>query len=243
MRTLLTMAEDGLNDHDWVRVSGLVGAQHLNDKVGRVETKWNANGRVAVVFVDQPREPKLLKRSNLKLIPEDEDILTIGFPKSNGYFVAIRIENGAGHGCVDCGCDLARRYYVIDQDGQYYCESDYAQKHSNQNAHPMDLPFCAVCCDYIPQRNVRSIPAEKVRRVFPNGKLPNGRLYLGQNDPDHAPVHAACLTCALCKGCVTSPRRAPHGYRTRLIDGRLAFLCAPPLGARDCLRMNGTTTL
>lgn len=102
------MSDDDLRVGDLVSAFGLVGASHLNGKWGVIQRAANAQGRLAIEFLGD-EVVKLVKQSNLKriVLPDDkDDPRMFATRRDTGAKLLIRIENGAGHKCVDCGIDL-----------------------------------------------------------------------------------------------------------------------------------------
>lgn len=223
---------DNLIVGDLVEAFGLVGASHLNGQYGWVEEPMNAQGRVAVKFFNEDTT-KRVKRANLKepIIPDDKDDPRYHLcHDDDGTKYFIRIEGGAGHSCVDCGCNLDGQYYVAHE-GIYRCERDFIMSFSDQD--PRVLDWCIACNEYVPKRQSCQFRSESVRAIYPNGRLPDEERYeRGHGAGAYVCVHWDCYHCTLCK----EPLRGQPVTSIRFHEaehGRIGFLCEATSSSTD----------
>lgn len=181
---------------DPVVAFGLVGAAHLNRKQGMVKRTKDTQGRVAVEFVGE-EALKLVKQSNLKIerVPDDKNDprICISFEKDGRTEKArVLIENGAGRTSVDCSSDLEGKYH-FDLDGDFICEECFMARYYPD---PLVHRYCAVCHEYVSVRQQYPLFLGPLRKLYPNGLLPNGRPCECAASPCVAWTHGSCGRCA-----------------------------------------------
>lgn len=230
-----------LKKDDFVKAFGLVNASELNGKIGIIVVAPKGDGgsgqRVGVRFLDHEKI-KSVKVDNLETVDIDrhfhfeaKDIPGIGFMR-DGSEVPVRIENGEGKNCAECGLHLENQYHVFYDDA-WLCEEDYVRKYIGQT-HEL-FRTCALCHEYVPIREMKVLPTDPLKAAYPEGKLPNGTQlcsFIGTDMVFFA--HKKCYTCDLCG----SPMYIDELHR----DGFLAilqkqqkpsvlFLCQGPPGS------------
>lgn len=214
---------------DLVEAFDLVGASHLNGQYAWVKQTANGQGRVTVQFLNDDT-PKLIKQSNLKVacIPSDKDDPRYFFTDDHGKIYMLRIENGAGLKCVDCGMDLGGQYYVQDN-GVYRCEKDFWIQSAGLAG------SCIVCKEFLPLRQTVKLPASKVHTVYPSVCLPLTDQFERQEESgvNYVYLHSKCYTCQLCKRRLAC--KPVDSVRLLVLEDRLSFLCkAPPHATEGC---------
>ena len=188
----------------------MLNATNLNGKVGRVVVvpkNDSPEGRAGVRFVDHAK-PKAIKIENLEPVDlkrhlhfEDRDIPGLEYlSPRDGTPIQIRIENGRGKNCSECGLDLENQYHVL-YDGDWLCDEDYVRKYVGHH----HIRICTLCHKYIPLRQLNALPGGVMNSFYPDGKLPNG-LQVGMVDDRSDSnsngliffAHDRCFTCHLC---------------------------------------------
>jgi hypothetical protein len=217
---------------DLVEAIGLVGASHLNGRLGWIvkNTAHDSSGRLAVRFDDDDR-PKLIKLSNLQeaIVPAWKDDPRGMFRSPNGENTRILIESGQGKECSECGCDLGGKHHVL-YDGKYLCEEHYVDRYA-----PVVTCFCAICHEYVSLRERKALPDECFKGLCgPNAKRADGRSLLSR---DIYWAHSGCFSCNLCGdpmyACGQSSKR-DFMVKIRGIRGEpraIHFYCASPPGS------------
>jgi len=174
-----------------------VGARHLNGKWGTVLEKESSstNGRVVVHFYDNspsgiiehPGPPKLVNPARLRRIWAKQGKYHPFFCLSiEGERVMVRIEKGEGKSCVNCGCDLAGRYYVLFE-GANRCEQHFAERFLAY----YEMESCSIC------RKLVHLPRGI---LIPHGIV---KLYLPDTNPNDGAngegvlIHIDCFVCSL----------------------------------------------
>lgn len=221
---------------DPVETFGLVNAPHLNGKLGRVVQVPNVpRGRLAVEFPSENYAMKLLKPANLRIkrLPLDQDdpryYYTIPARDGSEQNCPILVENGAGHLCFACNCDLGGKFYVT-ADNYYFCEEHFLEDALEAQS---ELRYCVVCHAFVSWRDCHGVRINsQLSELYPNGKLPNGRPYQLPSYPGVAWIHDACRRCALCRAEFSLHSDRTYAIR-RFNDGLYRLLCAANPGCND----------
>jgi len=227
-----------VDKNNFMQAFGLVGASHLNGKFGVIieDASDSTNGRVTVQFwdetpagfVDHPGPPKLVKPQNLKSVSIPMGKNHPGFSYLHGNEkVMVRVENGAGKSCVDCGCDLELNCFVFYND-EYRCEKDFAVSVGKSST-------CEVCGDHLPLREVEHLPFGVMERYFP-GKIPKDN----PNSFSSYPVHRNCFVCCLCERYPSQDifvgDQYPGPPHISELTGKAGFLCKKlPKSTTSCV--------
>eukprot|EP00187_Rhodella_violacea_P011152 CAMPEP_0174914014 /NCGR_PEP_ID=MMETSP0167-20121228/80617_1 /TAXON_ID=38298 /ORGANISM="Rhodella maculata, Strain CCMP736" /LENGTH=339 /DNA_ID=CAMNT_0016158761 /DNA_START=905 /DNA_END=1926 /DNA_ORIENTATION=- len=227
-----------VDKNNFMQAFGLVGASHLNGKFGVIieDASDSTNGRMTVQFwdetpagfVDHPGPPKLVKPQNLKSVSIPMGKNHPGFSYLHGNEkVMVRVENGAGKSCVDCGCDLELNCFVFYND-EYRCEKDFAVSVGKSST-------CEVCGDHLPLREVEHLPFGVMERYFP-GKIPKDN----PNSFSSYPVHRNCFVCCLCERYPSQDifvgDQYPGPPHISELTGKAGFLCKKlPKSTTSCV--------
>mmetsp|Transcript_17627 Transcript_17627/g.46909 ORF Transcript_17627/g.46909 Transcript_17627/m.46909 type:complete len:191 (-) Transcript_17627:914-1486(-) len=139
----------------------------------------------------------------------------------------VRVENGAGKSCVDCGCDLELNFFVFYK-GEYRCENDFAVSVGV-------FKTCLACGDHLPLREIELFPAAVMERYFP-GKTPKDN----EKKASSYPLHCNCFVCCLCGRSpsqdIFDGDQYPGPPHISELTGKAGFLCKKlPKSTTSCV--------